>query len=121
MKTGTAHEKTPPPPPPPATAAAATRTKTANQSNNNKINKSTKTHKQTAARIKTTKSYASYQDQQHGTLPVATGTMSAVYTSTTHTNHSFAWELVGCLLNVPATCYCVSGTDHLRLVYVLPH
>ena len=25
------------------------------------------------------------------------------------------------LLNVPATCLCISGTDLLRQVYVLPH
>ena len=25
------------------------------------------------------------------------------------------------LLNVPATCECISGTDLLRQVYVLPH
>ena len=29
--------------------------------------------------------------------------------------------LVGCLLNVPATCECISGTDLLRQFYVLPH
>ena len=29
--------------------------------------------------------------------------------------------LVGCLLNVPATCGCISGTDLLRQLYVLPH
>ena len=29
--------------------------------------------------------------------------------------------LVGWLLNVPATCDCISGTDLLRQVYVLPH
>ena len=28
---------------------------------------------------------------------------------------------VGWLLNVPATCKCISGTDLLRQVYVLPH
>ena len=28
---------------------------------------------------------------------------------------------VGWLLNVPATCQCISGTDLLRQVYVLPH
>ena len=28
---------------------------------------------------------------------------------------------VGCLLNVPATCECISGTDLLRQFYVLPH
>ena len=28
---------------------------------------------------------------------------------------------VGCLLNIPATCECISGTDLLRQVYVLPH
>ena len=25
------------------------------------------------------------------------------------------------LLNVPATCWCISGTDLLRQVYILPH
>ena len=31
-------------------------------------------------------------------------------------------EVVVCwLLNVPATCYCISGTDLLRQFYVLPH
>ena len=31
-------------------------------------------------------------------------------------------EVVVCwLLNVPATCECISGTDLLRQVYVLPH
>ena len=30
------------------------------------------------------------------------------------------WFLA-CLLNVPATCYCISGTDLVRQVYVLPH
>ena len=29
--------------------------------------------------------------------------------------------LVGCLLNVPATCERISGTDLLRQFYVLPH
>ena len=29
--------------------------------------------------------------------------------------------LVGWLLNVPATCKCISGTDLLRQFYVLPH
>ena len=29
--------------------------------------------------------------------------------------------LVGWLLNVPATCQCISGTDPLRQLYVLPH
>ena len=28
---------------------------------------------------------------------------------------------VGCLLNVLATCWWISGTDLLRHVYVLPH
>ena len=28
---------------------------------------------------------------------------------------------VSWLLNVPATCECISGTDLLRQVYVLPH
>ena len=28
---------------------------------------------------------------------------------------------VCCLLNVQATCYCITGTDLLRRVYVLPH
>ena len=34
------------------------------------------------------------------------------------------WEeglFVGWLLNVPATGECISGTDLLRQVYVLPH
>ena len=31
-------------------------------------------------------------------------------------------RLVGCwLLNVPATCECISGTDLHRQLYVLPH
>ena len=29
--------------------------------------------------------------------------------------------LVACLLNVPATCECISGTDLFRQIYVLPH
>ena len=29
--------------------------------------------------------------------------------------------VVGWLLNVPATCECISGSDLLRQVYVLPH
>ena len=29
--------------------------------------------------------------------------------------------VVGWLLNVPATCKCISGTDLLRQFYVLPH
>ena len=29
--------------------------------------------------------------------------------------------VVCCLLNVPATCECISGTDLLIQVYVLPH
>ena len=29
--------------------------------------------------------------------------------------------IVGCLLNVPATCECISGTDLLRQFDVLPH
>ena len=29
--------------------------------------------------------------------------------------------LVDCLLNVPATCLCISGTDLLRQFCVLPH
>ena len=28
---------------------------------------------------------------------------------------------VSWLLNVPATCECISGTDLLRQIYVLPH
>ena len=28
---------------------------------------------------------------------------------------------IGCLLNVPATCECISGTDLLRQFYMLPH
>ena len=28
---------------------------------------------------------------------------------------------VYCLLNIPATCSCISATDPLRQVYVLPH
>ena len=28
---------------------------------------------------------------------------------------------VGWLLNVPATCECISGVDLLRQFYVLPH
>ena len=35
-------------------------------------------------------------------------------------NHS-AVLVVGWLLNVPATCECISGTDLLRKFYVLPH
>ena len=35
---------------------------------------------------------------------------------------SSGWGLfVGWLLNVPATCECISGTDLLRQFYVLPH
>ena len=30
-------------------------------------------------------------------------------------------EFVCWLLNVPATCECISGTDLLRQFYVLPH
>ena len=33
----------------------------------------------------------------------------------------FKWEFVGWLLNVRATCECISGTDLLRQFYVLPH
>ena len=33
----------------------------------------------------------------------------------------FQIRLVGWLLNVPATCCCLSGTDLLRKLYVLPH
>ena len=29
--------------------------------------------------------------------------------------------VVGWLLNVPATCECISGTDLLRQFYLLPH
>ena len=29
--------------------------------------------------------------------------------------------VVCCLLNVPAACYCISGTDLLRQFYALPH
>ena len=29
--------------------------------------------------------------------------------------------LLACLLNIPATCECISGTDLLRQFYVLPH
>ena len=29
--------------------------------------------------------------------------------------------VVGWLLNAPATCWCISGTDLLRQFYVLPH
>ena len=29
--------------------------------------------------------------------------------------------VVGWLLNVPATCECISGTDLLRQFYALPH
>ena len=28
---------------------------------------------------------------------------------------------IGWLLNVPSTCWCISGTDLLRQFYVLPH
>ena len=34
---------------------------------------------------------------------------------------SFRSVVVCWLLNVPATCYCISGTDLLRQFYVLPH
>ena len=30
-------------------------------------------------------------------------------------------SLVGWLLNVPAACECISGTDLRRQVYMLPH
>ena len=33
----------------------------------------------------------------------------------------WGWLFVGWLLNVPATCECISGTDLLRQFYVLPH
>ena len=33
----------------------------------------------------------------------------------------FVCWLVGWLLNVPATCECISGTDLLRQLYVLSH
>ena len=33
----------------------------------------------------------------------------------------FKGEFVGWLLNVPATCECISGTDLLRQFDVLPH
>ena len=33
----------------------------------------------------------------------------------------FVCLFVGWLLNVPATGYCISGTDLLRQLYVLPH
>ena len=37
-------------------------------------------------------------------------------------NHQLAEYLfVGCLLYVPSTCWCISWTDLLRQVYVLPH
>ena len=29
--------------------------------------------------------------------------------------------LVGCSRNIPATCLCISGTDLLRQLYILPH
>ena len=29
--------------------------------------------------------------------------------------------LLACLLNIPATCLCISGTDLLTQLYVLPH
>ena len=29
--------------------------------------------------------------------------------------------MVGLLLNVPATCQCISGTDLLKQLHVLPH
>ena len=32
-----------------------------------------------------------------------------------------ACVLAGWLLNVPATCECISGTDLLRQFYELPH
>ena len=35
--------------------------------------------------------------------------------------HPGACWLVACLLNVPETCECISGTDLLRQFYVLPH
>ena len=33
----------------------------------------------------------------------------------------FVCLFVACLLNVPATCNCISGTDMLRQFYALPH
>ena len=48
-------------------------------------------------------------------------------TTSTEVGHMHAlsciWTntFVGWLLNVPATCQCISGTDLLRQFYVLPH
>ena len=38
-----------------------------------------------------------------------------------NTLEQFVCLLVACLLNVPATCECISGTDVLRQFYMLPH
>ena len=39
----------------------------------------------------------------------------------TVSSHKLVGWLVACLLNVPATCECISGTDLLRQFDVLPH
>ena len=47
-------------------------------------------------------------------------TTAITTTTTTTTTKSWGW-LLACLLNVPAICKCISGTDLLRQFYVLPH
>ena len=50
-------------------------------------------------------------------------TLNVLYHTTPHQLCRFLLKdvVVGWLLNVPATCECISGTDLLRQFYVLPH
>ena len=47
---------------------------------------------------------------------------AAIFAVLVYTSTAFVCAFVCCgLLNVPATCECISGTDLLGQFYVLPH
>ena len=64
-------------------------------------------------------------DCRHGVLPIPAATMHFLLIpgqkKQGETTKTLTFCFVGCLLNVPATCECISGTDRLRQFYVLPH
>ena len=49
------------------------------------------------------------------------GKLVATVSPLTHKTNEAVSLFVGWLLNVPATCECISGTDLHRQYYVLPH
>ena len=56
-------------------------------------------------------------------VPNGKGVFQATYAESSKTDTSYGTGevvVVGWLLNVPATCVCISGTDLLRRFYVLP-